>query len=79
MGWSEKFEEWWVESGEMREVGDQVAVVERFGGKRMKGSGADIALEQSVARLITFKDGRIWRVKEYSTLSVALEAAGLEE
>ena len=65
--------------GEILEVGDQVAAVERFGGKRMKGSGADVALEQSVARLVTFKDGKIWRVKEYSTLDRALEAAGLSE
>ena len=79
MGWSEMFEEWWVEHGEILEVGDQVAVVERFGGTGMKGSGADVALEQSVARLVTFKDGQIWRVKEYSTLDRALEAAGLSE
>ena len=44
MGWSEMFEEWWVEHGEILEVGDQVAVVERFGGTGMKGSDADVAL-----------------------------------
>jgi ketosteroid isomerase-like protein len=32
MGWSDLFEEWWVEADEMVEVGDQVAVVERLAG-----------------------------------------------
>jgi ketosteroid isomerase-like protein len=75
MGWSDLFEEWWVTADEMVEVGDQVAVVERFGGRGMKGSHADTRLEQSVARLISFKHGKIWRVKEYPTLREALEAA----
>jgi ketosteroid isomerase-like protein len=54
-------------------------VVETFGGRGMKGSKVDTRLEQSVARLISFKDERIWRVKEYPTLREALEAAGLPE
>jgi ketosteroid isomerase-like protein len=79
MGWSDLFAEWWVAADEIVDVGDQVAVVERFGGRGMKGSDADTRLEQSVARLISFKDGRIWRVKEYPTLGEALEAAGVRE
>jgi ketosteroid isomerase-like protein len=79
MGWSDLFAEWWVAADEIIEIGDQVAVVERFGGRGMKGSDADTRLEQSVARLISFKDGKIWRVKEYPSLSDALEAAGLQE
>jgi ketosteroid isomerase-like protein len=54
-------------------------VVESFGGRRMKGSEADTQLEQAVARLISFRDGKIWRVKEYPSLGEALEAAGLRE
>jgi ketosteroid isomerase-like protein len=76
MGWSEMFAEWWVEAGEMVDVGDQVAVEERFGGSGMKGSDSETRIEQSLARLISFKDGKIWRVKEYPTLDQALEAAG---
>jgi ketosteroid isomerase-like protein len=79
MGWSEMFAEWWVEAGEIVDVGDQVAAVERFGGRGMKGSDSDTRIEQSLARLITFKDGKIWRVKEYPTLRQALEAAELRE
>jgi ketosteroid isomerase-like protein len=79
MGWSELYEEWWVTYDDLTEVGDRVAVVETFGGRGLKGSEADIRLEQSVACLISFKDGMIWRVKEYSTLDAALNAAGLRE
>jgi ketosteroid isomerase-like protein len=42
----------------------------------MKGSDSETRIEQSLARLISFKDGKIWRVKEYPTLDQALEAAG---
>ena len=76
MGWSDLFAEWWVVAEEIVDVGDQVAVIERYGGRGMKGSESGARLEQSVARLISFKDGRIWRVKEYRTLAEALEAAG---
>jgi ketosteroid isomerase-like protein len=79
MGWSDLFEEFRVEADEVVDAGDQVVVVERYGGRKMKGSDADMWLEQSVARLISFKDGKIWRVKEYSTLARALEAAGPRE
>jgi ketosteroid isomerase-like protein len=79
MGWSNMFAEWWVEADEIVDAGDQVVAVERYGGRGMKGSDAETGLEQSLARLISFKDGRIWRVKEYSTLDQALEAAGLSE
>jgi ketosteroid isomerase-like protein len=79
MSWSDLFAEWWVEAGQLVDLGDRVVVVETFGGRGMKGSDIETPLEQSVARLISFKDGKIWRVKEYSTLEQALEAAGLSE
>jgi ketosteroid isomerase-like protein len=79
MGWSDLFAEWWVRADKIVEAGDHVAVVESYGGRGMKGSDADAELEQSVARLISFKAGKIWRSKEYRTLDQALEAAGLSE
>ena len=79
MGWSELYREWWVTYDHLTEVGDHVAVVETFGGKGIKGSDADAQLEQSVACLISFKDGMVWRVKEYPTLDAALKAAALSE
>jgi len=79
MGWSDLYAEWWVEVDEIVDAGDLVAVAETFGGRGIKGSQVDTRLEQKVARLIRFKDGRIWRSKEYPTLREALEAAGLSE
>jgi ketosteroid isomerase-like protein len=75
MGWSDLFVEWWVELDEIVAVGEQVAVIERYGGRGMKGSGAEAKLEQSVARLISFQEGRIRRSKEFRTLEQALKAA----
>jgi ketosteroid isomerase-like protein len=77
--WRKTFPEFRVEVDEIIEVGDRVVAVERQGGRGMRGSDADTWLEQSFARVISFKDGRIWRVKEYRTLDEALEAAGLSE
>ena len=79
MGWSDLYAEWWVEADEIVDAGDLVAVAETFGGRGIKGSQVDTRLEQKVARLIRFKEGRIWRSKEYRTLREALEAAGLSE
>ena len=77
--WRKTFPDFRVELGEVIEVGDQVVVVERQAGRGVGGSAAETWLEQSFARLITFKDGRIWRAKEYRTLDEALEAAGLRK
>jgi ketosteroid isomerase-like protein len=78
MGWSELFAEWWVEADRIEAVGEQVVVIERFGGRKLKGSVGG-RLDQSVGRLISFRDGKIWRSKEYPTFEQALEAAGLSE
>ena len=79
LSWSELFADWWVVADQVLDLGDRVAVVERYGGRGMKGSASDTRLEQTLARLIAFKDGKIWRVKEYATLDEALEAVGLSE
>ena len=79
MGWSDLYAEWWVEADEIVDAGDLVAVAETFGGRGIKGSQVNTRLEQKVARLIRFKEGRIWRSKEYPTLREALEAAGVSE
>ena len=77
--WRKTFPEFRVEVEEIIEVGDRVVAVERWGGRGMGGSDAETWLEHSFARVITFKDGRIWRVKEYRTVEEALKAAGLWE
>jgi ketosteroid isomerase-like protein len=73
--WGETFPEFRVELAELVEVGNQVVTVERQSGRGIKGSDSETWLEQTFACLISFKDGRIWRVREYRTLEEALEPA----
>jgi ketosteroid isomerase-like protein len=56
-----------------------VVAVERHAARGLKGSEAEGMVGHSFACLISFKDGRISRVKEYATREEALEAAGLSE
>src|SRR3954454_2747064 len=77
--WSELYSEYQVEAEEIRDAGDRLVVMERFAGRGLKGSGSEAWLEGRLFRLIIFKNGKIWRVKEYPTWAAALEAAGLRE
>ena len=58
------------------EADDQVVAVGRSVG-RMKGSDAEIDIRYAV--VISIRDGKIARGREYSTRQEALEAAGLSE
>jgi ketosteroid isomerase-like protein len=51
-------------------------VVERFGG-RARHSGLE--LDQTFAHILTIRDGKIARSRQYDTRDNALEAAGLRE
>ena len=73
------YSEFDVEAEEILSVADQVVAVEHLVGRGLKGSDTGASVQERFARLITFKDGRIWRAKEYSTRAAALEAAGLRE
>ena len=77
--WADLYGEFRVEADEIVEVGDQVVAVERQSVGGLKGSEAEGKLGHSFACLISFKDGRICRVKEYATREAALAAAGLSE
>jgi ketosteroid isomerase-like protein len=77
--WAALYGEFRAEAEEIIEVGDQVVAVERHAARGLKGSEAEGTLGHSFACLISFKDGRISRVKEYATRDDALEAAGLRE
>jgi ketosteroid isomerase-like protein len=77
--WADLYGEFRVQADEIVEAGDQVVAVERHSVRGLKGSEAEGMLGHSFACLISFKDGRICRVKEYATREEALEAAGLQE
>ena len=77
--WSDLYAEFRVEAVEIVDAGDQVVTVERQKARGLKGSDADSWIHDSFACLISFKDGKIWRVEEFPTLEQALEAAGPRE
>jgi ketosteroid isomerase-like protein len=76
---SDLYSEYRVQADEIIDAGDRVVTVERISGRGLKGSGAATWVHEDLFRLIRFKEGRIWRVKEYPSREEALEAAGLRE
>jgi ketosteroid isomerase-like protein len=76
---SDVYSEFRVEAEEIVGAGDHVVAIERLAGRGLKGSDTGTWVHDTFARVITFKDGKIWRVKEYATRAEALEAAGAPE
>jgi ketosteroid isomerase-like protein len=75
--WIDTFDVFWFEAIELIDAGeDTVVVVERYGG-RAKLSGVET--DQTEAVVLTIRDGKLARCREYATRDEALEAAGLEE
>ena len=68
-----------VEAEEIMDAGDQVVAVEHLSGRGVMGSDVGTWVHEKFARLVTFKDGKIWRSKEYPTLAEARKAADLPE
>ena len=77
--WAELYGEFRVEAEEIVEAGDQVVAVERHAARGVKGSDAEGMVGHSFACLISFKDGKIWRIEEFPTLETALQAARRRE
>jgi ketosteroid isomerase-like protein len=78
-GLSDLYSEYRVEADEIFDAGDRVVTVERLAGRGLKGSDAATWVQEALFRLISFKDGKIWRVKEYPSRGQVIEAAGLRE
>jgi len=74
---SNLYSEYRVEADEIIDAGERVVTAERVGGRGLKGSDAGTWVEDRFFRLVSFKEGKVWRVKEYRTRDQALEAAGL--
>jgi ketosteroid isomerase-like protein len=74
--WEETFDATRTEIEELIEAGDQVVAVLRGVG-RMRDSDAEIDIRYAV--VISIRDGKIVRGREYPNREEALEAAGLEE
>src|SRR4051812_43112000 len=77
--YSEVYADFRVEAEEIVDLGDRVLVVERHASRGLMGSGVPTWFHNTFARVITFKDDKIWRSEEYPTRAEALEALGLSE
>jgi ketosteroid isomerase-like protein len=73
----EAIEDYHITPEEFIDVGDQVLVFSREGG-RGRGSGAEVQ-SQPTAHLWTLRDGKVVRLQSYWERAVALEAVGLRE
>ena len=76
---SSLYSEYRVVADEIIDAGEQVVTAERVAGRGLKGSDAGNWVEDRFCRLISFKEGKIWRVKEFRSRDEALGAAGLSE
>ena len=70
------WDEWTVETENFESAGDTVVVVYRV---LLRGRDSGVALDQRIAQLGEFRDGKVVRTKIYTDVSKALEAAGLGE
>jgi ketosteroid isomerase-like protein len=77
--YAEMYAEFRVEAQEIHDAGNRVVAVERHAGRGLRGSDARTWMHTTFTRVITFKDGKIWRSKEYRTRAEALEAVGLRQ
>src|SRR5262249_1757597 len=69
--WAEPYSAYRVEAEEIIDAGNQVVAVERFAGKGLEGSRSEAWIEGHLFRVISFKDGKIWRIKEHRSRAEA--------
>ena len=74
--WASAFDELKVTIEEFIDAGDQVVVVAHHQGR---GRESGVEVEVRFYEVYTLRDGKVWRVDEYTERAEALEAAGLPE
>ena len=70
----ELYEDLTSEIVELRDLGGQVLVVFVV---RARGTGSGITLEQTLAQVVTVRQGQVTEVREYFSREEALEALGV--
>lgn len=73
---AEMFEAFFLEYGELRDLGDQVLAI---GTQHMRGHGSGQEIDLPQAVVARFRDGKMTRVEAFASSREALNAAGLEE
>jgi ketosteroid isomerase-like protein len=73
---AETFEVFQVSLAEVRDLGDSVLAI---GSIRVRGRGSGVETDIPSAVIAEFRDGLLWRFKDYGEARLAREAAGLRE
>jgi uncharacterized protein len=72
----ESFEEFSVEVEQFRDLDDGLLVFVRYRGR---GRGSGVPVELGMAHMLTIKEGKLVRLRQFLDREKALEAAGLRE
>ena len=75
--WRTEFVDFWVETGEYRDLRDERVL--QLTHMRFRGPASGILVESQLALLFTLRDGKIVRSEDYLNHQGALKAVGLEE
>jgi ketosteroid isomerase-like protein len=72
----DSFEEFSIEIEECRDLGAELLVFLRYRGR---GRGSGVTVDASLTHVVTVKDGKLLRLRQFLDRRQALEVVGLEE
>ena len=75
--WRDEVEGFWIESEEIRDLGD--GRILHLGQMGFRGSASGVEVDSQLALVITLRDGKIVRSMDFMSHRDALKAVGLEE
>jgi ketosteroid isomerase-like protein len=75
--WRTEFDDIWVETGQVRDLGGERVL--RLAHIRFRGPASGIVVESQLALVQTLRDGKIVRSMDYLSHEEALKAVGLSE
>jgi ketosteroid isomerase-like protein len=71
----EMFELFQISYTDVRDLGERVLAI---GSIRMRARGSGVELEVPTAAIAEYRDGLLWRFKDYGDAAAALKAAALD-
>ena len=72
----EMFEIFEISYTDVRDLGDRLVAI---GSIRMRARGSGVEVDVRSAAVVDYRDGLLWRYKDYGEPRLALSAAGLRE
>ena len=72
----DSFEEFSIEIEECRDLGDELLLLLRYRGR---GRGSGVTVDAPMAHVLTIKNGKLLRLRQFLDRRQALEAVGLRE